>query len=261
MGRRLRGCQAAGNTGRVGRQQRGKVAGPRPTVILTRPDAQSEGFAAACRERFGEDLPIVISPVLRIEHLPLARRLSDYPTLAFTSSNAVAAIAGRPDLEGLAAYCVGRRTAEEAGALGMAPRYSEGGVEELAALIAGDRPGEPVLHLRGEVVRGDLCGMLKRAGLEADETVVYRQEPMSLDAEAADLLAGDAPVVLPVFSPRSAALLSKEISKLSPAAPLRVVAISAAAAEGWLGPEARIGIAARPDAEAVLDEIGRVLAG
>ena len=71
--------------------------------------------------------------------------------------------------------------------------------------------------------------------------------PLTADARA--VLAGDAPVLLPVFSPRTAALLA---SAGPFAAPLHLVAMSGAvdAALGGL-PCASRTVAARPDARAM----------
>jgi uroporphyrinogen-III synthase len=258
MASRLRGVRAAGNTLRGPVTTEGKtVTASPPTLILTRPEAQSHGLAAACRRRFGEDLPILISPVLEIEILPVARALEDYPTLVFTSSNGVAAVAERGGLSNGRAYCVGERTAEAAQELGLEVVQGPGTSEALIARIIADRPAGPILHIRGEHARGDVAGSLAGAGLMADETVAYRQIARRMSEAAVQALTRQGVLIFPLFSPRSAALVSA--TARAGRAPMRVAAISAATAEAWTAPAERIDVAAHPDAASMMDAIGRLL--
>ena len=60
---------------------------------------------------------------------------------------------------------------------------------------------------------------------------VYDQQALPLSAAGRALLRGQAPVVLPLFSPRSARLAAQ--AARDAAAPLWLAAISAAAAAAW----------------------------
>ena len=110
------------------------------------------------------------------------------------------------------------------------------------------------LHLRGTRVAAEL---------PVPGIVVYDQQALTLSAEAVAVLAGAAPVVLPLFSPRSAALAA---TAAVGTAPLWIVPISAAAGAAW--DRARPGhaprlagrlTAARPDAAAIRDAVARLV--
>lgn len=87
------------------------------------------------------------------------------------------------------------------------------------------------MHLHGEHTRGDVAARLRAAGLAVEARMVYRQVELPLSDTAHALLQGEAPVILPLFSPRSARLLAGQIEP--PRAPCRIVAISTATAQAW----------------------------
>jgi len=147
--------------------------------------------------------------------------------VVLTSENG-AEVAARLGLPGeVRAWCVGARTAEVARTAGFDAVSAEGDAEALLRLILSAPDEGALLHLRGEHARGDIAPRLRAAGRIAADAVVYRQEARALTAEALAALGGDIPVVLPLYSPRSAALIAAQ----GPfAAPLRVIAISPAAA-------------------------------
>lgn len=202
-----------------------------PTVLLTRPQADSQRFAARLA-----GAAVVISPVLRI--VPVAHdaaRLAKAPGLVFTSVHAVpAAGPGR----GRVAFCVGPRTAAVARAAGFAVTEGPGDAAGLAPLLA--QAELPLIHPRGAHLARDL-------GVPG--VVVYDQRPAALTDQARALLAGRAPVILPLFSPRSARLLAEQAWRA--AAPLWLAAISATTDAAWDAPAAYRGIAAKPAAESM----------
>lgn len=210
-----------------------------PIVLLTRPLADLRGFAA----RLG-DVPVVISPILRI--VPVdhdAAAAAAAPALVFTSRHAVAF--GGPG-RGRVAYCVGAGTAAMARKAGF--RVIEG-PGDAAGLIPLLRSADlPLLHLRGRYLARDL---------DVPGMVVYDQQPQALSEQAMAVLAGDRPVLLPLFSPRSARLVSRAAAGAR--APLQAVAISAAVAAAWDGPRADMEIAAHPDADLMLAAINQLL--
>ena len=95
---------------------------------------------------------------------------------------------------------------------------------------------------------------LNERGFDVEEAVVYDQVAVSLTAEAQEILVGKSKVSVPLFSPRSARLLSE----YTITADVTVVAISHQAAEAWQA-GGRTLIAEKPTAEAmcraVLDAI------
>lgn len=215
-------------------------ADPRPTLLLTRPQPGAKRFAALMR-----GWRCVISPILRI--VPVdhdASILGEAQGLVFTSAHAVPwAGPGR----GRPALCVGAHTAREARAAGFDVTEGAGTADSLLPLIKG--ASVPLIHPHGR----HLARMLPVPGV-----VVYDQQAVDLSEKARDLLMGKAPVILPVFSPRTALVLSQQVADAQ--APLWVVAISEAALGNWSGP-ARHAIAAdRPDAHGMRDAILRLWA-
>lgn len=208
-------------------------ATPRATVLLTRPLPDSQRFVAL----LPVGLPVVIAPILEIVPLPHdAGRLAQAEGLVFTSAHAVGAAGpgrGRP------AICVGPRTAALAREAGFDVAEGPGDAQGLLPLIAASPV--PLIHPHGRHV----AQTLSVEGIE-----VYDQRPLPLTDQALRLLAGDGTVVLPLFSPRSARLLSQAIGT-GVAAPLWLVAISESALGAWGGPPAPFRIAERPDAEAM----------
>jgi uroporphyrinogen-III synthase len=231
------------------------------SVLLTRPVAQAERFAAEMAARFGERLQPVISPLMAPLFVMADWPDAPYATLILTSeTGAEAAAQLRQAGRALPAraICVGGRTAAAAQSLGFGAISAQGDAEALIAhILAGDEPG-PFLHLRGREARGDIAPRLAAKGRPAHAAIVYAQEAQPLTKAARDLLAGPLPVIVPLFSPRSAVLLAE----LGPfAAPLMIAAISPAAAEqvALLRP-VRTVVAARPDADAMLDALGLLIA-
>ncbi|MBA3911201.1 MAG: uroporphyrinogen-III synthase [Rhodobacter sp.] len=228
-------------------------------VLLTRPKAQSQVFARALAARFGDRVQPVITPLMAPVFLTPDLPEGPHAAVIFTSATGVvAAVRLGADLP-KRAYCVGRQTAARARKAGFQALSAEGDADALVAAVQADRPSGQVLHLRGEDTRGDVAERLNSAGIETHSVVIYRQEPQAMTPEALDLLASATAVIVPLFSPRTAAVFRGAMPKGSRAR-LRIAAISAAvakAAEG-LALEA-IEVASHPDAEAMLDAVERLL--
>lgn len=212
-----------------------------PVLLLTRPGPASRRFAAALAPLA---VRVLISPVLRIQ--PVAHdtgRLDAARGLIFTSVNAVpAAGAGRAR----PAICVGPATAEAARAAGFDVTEGPGDAARMMPLLEGLDEGW--LHPHGAHVA---------KVLPVPDMVVYDQLPHPLNAAALSVLAGEAPVILPLFSPRSARILSGQAADAQ--APLWLAPISPAARDAWRGPAARILPAPTPDADGVLWAVERLL--
>ncbi len=216
---------------------------PDSLLLLTRPEAQSRSFLADLEERLGYTPPVIISPVLRISPVGDPVNFDPYRTLIVTSGNAVSVL--ETALEGRKVVTVGERTANIARSVGADAQCLGDRVDALVERLS--EVAAPALHLRGRHSRGDLVGAGRAIGIRIDECVVYDQieEPLTAEAQAA-LKGGHA--ILPLFSPRSAALLAAyECHKST-----TVLAMSPAVADAW-NAASRVQVAARPDRAAMLD--------
>lgn len=228
-------------------------------VLLTRPEEQSRSFAAALRGRFGDRVRPILSPLMRPGYPSFDLPPGPYAAVIFTSLHGVAAaLPHRARLPHLA-WCVGARTAQEAQAAGLQTRAADGDAESLVAAILADPPPGRLLHLRGKETRGAVAERLTQAGIPTDAVTVYRQDPLPLSAEAAELLARPGVVIVPLFSPRSAGLFRDALPRQL-AADLRLAAMSAAVAEALRDVPGQVVVARRPDAEAMLEAVEELIA-
>lgn len=225
------------------------------TLLLTRPAPQSQRFAAEFVARF-PGVPVLISPLMRMQNLPLSQDVAGMGALILTSENAVLALAPQTALRP-PAWCVGARTAAAARAEGFPVAGVAEDAAALAELLKTRARGAKLLHARGRHVASDLPAALAPSGITVAEAMVYEQTARPLSPEAETLLARPGPILAPLFSPRSALLLSRS------AAPhrLHIAALSPAVAEAAepLAP-LRLELAARPDAAAMLEALGRLIA-
>lgn len=235
-----------------------------PRFLLTRPAAQGARFAADLRAAFAG---------ARVTHSPLmapAFALPDLPpggfgALILTSETAVQGYRRLPAQMRAAlprlAFCVGDRTARAARAAGLRARSAGGDAAALVALILADRPAGRMLYLHGADRRGEVAERLLSAGLETHSALIYDQRPQPLTPAAQRLLSGRAPVIAPVFSPRTADLLAAQAPPGPGRAPLWIVALSPAVAQSAaaLAPD-RMATADHPDAPAMLAAIAALIA-
>lgn len=216
----------------------------RPRLLLIRPKAQSEAFLADCEARLKRRIDAVISPIIEIKPLGNGLDLDGFGTVIFSSGNGVRQLSDK--LAGRKVVTVGHATAEIAWSFGAeATAFGETARDLL------DRARElvpPVLVCRGVYTRVDLAAELRAQGIPADSATVYDQIAQPLTSDASDLLNGSAPVVVPLFSPRSAALLSQH----SYAAPLNVITISDAVKAAWIGEPVAM-VAKAPTSKAVCE--------
>jgi uroporphyrinogen-III synthase len=231
----------------------------RRTLLLTRPEAASARFAAQARARFGQELRVVISPVLHPVFLTPETSVDTLGGVIFSSETGVEGFCRAFAARGLPAWCVGPRTAEAARNAGFDSRVAGGDAQALVALLLSERPQGPLLHARGRDTTGNLARDLRMGGLDATEAVVYVQEAQPLSDEARRLLAGRAEVLLPVFSPRSAQLLAAQLDR-STRAPILLAALSPAVARlASALPALRRETADSPDAGGMLNALARLL--
>lgn len=212
-------------------------------------------MAAILAARFGERAGICISPLMEIRLDPRLPDLDGIRHLVFTSANAVAAYVAAKGPKDLPCYTVGDATARAAEEAGLRAISAGGDAEALIRRILADGARGPMLHLRGAHARGDVADRLSAQGCPVSEAIVYAQHARPLTDEARALLGGSAPVILPVFSPRSAILLGDT----PVAAPVYLVAMSQAVAESLHFEVEQCFIAPHPDFETVAGLIAALL--
>lgn len=192
------------------------------TILITRPEPAASALARDLGAVTGTDR-ILVSPVLRIVPLSAAIDLTAIRSLVFTSRAGVRAfVRAHPGCR-LPAVTVGAQTARDARQAGLDARSL--GPDAVTFLRNADPdsiPG-PCLYVRGEHASADLAAELAARGVPTQAAVLYRQVAQPLGAEARQRLEGTTPVILPLFSERSAQVLFRQ----GPfAAPLYVVAMS-----------------------------------
>lgn len=198
-----------------------------PVILLTRPADASHQMRDRLADRVGLRAEWVISPLMVIVPHGRLPDLPDDATLIFTSQNGVEAFVAAQGRRDLLCFTVGDITARAAQKAGLVPISAGGDADALVARILAEAKPGPYLHLRGKHARGDVAQRLRAAGYDAADVVLYEQREQPLSVQARAVLQGDAPVILPLFSPRSAALLGAGPF----AAPLYVVAFSPAVAK------------------------------
>ena len=231
---------------------------PRPPLLLTRPLAASERFAAAFRTRFGADWPVILSPLMRVEFLSPDLSSAPVDHLVFTSETAVGAYARLARDRRATAWCVGPRTAAAARTAGFAVQDAAGDGRRLAMMIKSSDVAGRILWPHGADVAHDIAADLSADGIKTDGLVVYTQATLDPSPAAMALMEGADPVLLPLFSPRSARLAVRAFGRAT--APLLVAALSpaVAAAASPLAPR-RMTTAAKPDSESLLEAMAALI--
>lgn len=224
-----------------------------PRILLTRPADQGARFADDLRNRFGRWIDIAESPLIAPRLLKAALPDGLFDAVIFTSETAVLAA---QDLPGLPrkAFAVGDRTATAAREAGFDTNSANGDAASLVQMLTDANPGR-VLHLHGQDTRGDVVGHLRRAAMHAEGAVIYVQDAQPLTGQAQDWLDGDRPVIVPLFSPRTATLFSA--ARIL--APLWLATLSPAVDAAATLPAARRVTAERPDTKAMLDAVASLL--
>lgn len=236
-------------------------------LTRSRPGAEADAAALAA---LGHD-PL-IDPVLEIVPVPATVDLAPVAAVAATSAAAVRALAALTPRRDRPLFAVGAATAAAARAAGFeevdagdeADEDASGG--DAAALAARlvraalfDRAPWPVLWPRGREVAADLAALafaLAPGRVEVRPVVVYAAEPRRPDAALAAVAAGQVAAVL-LHSPRGARAAAAALQAAG-LPPPPAIALSPAVAAAWPGPV--LAVAARPDAEALREAVGRALA-
>ena len=231
------------------------MAKPDPILLMTRPRTQSEEFVQLLLSK-GARFQVVHSPLIGIEITGPLPAWGDVQGLIFTSANGVEAWLALGGGRDLPAFTVGKATAEKARNAGISAQSADGNAEALIEMLVELRPRAPLLHVCGAHSHGDVAQRLSDQGIETRRAVLYDQPALPLTKQAKTVLAGETPVVVPLFSPRTAALFAKAPVK----APLLVAGISQAVVNAvqplhiW-----KVKIAMRPESDAMLAAVVELL--
>jgi uroporphyrinogen-III synthase len=163
--------------------------------------------------------------LIEIAPIPVTGTFADAKHVVFTSLNGVAQAKRIGIPEGITAWCVGPRTGQAASDLGFDVRVAGGNSHSLVTLIVAQAPVGRMVHLRGRHVAGKVIDDLRSARITCETVVSYDQVAIAPTQAALDLLCGETPVIVPLFSPRSAKLFG-QIADFN--APLHLVALSEA---------------------------------
>lgn len=220
------------------------------TLLMTRPADASEQFFRSLPKDVQSRLHLIISPLLHISPTGADVLLDDVAGIIFTSARALPFATGvRP----IPVFCVGEATRREAEQAGWQVRVSAPTADALIQALTEAKPTAPLLHIAGRHRRGDIAGRLSAQGIEAHEVVVYEQNVMPFTQDAKMALDGSSPVIVPLFSPRTAAAFAAQHRG---SAPLSLVAISAAALQPTQDVPAEYASSAdTPTADAVRTEV------
>ncbi|MFN7230609.1 MAG: uroporphyrinogen-III synthase [Brevundimonas sp.] len=250
------------------------MAGPgRIWLTRSRPGAEADAAALAALGH----APL-IDPVLEIVPVPVTVDLEPVAAVAVTSAAAVRALAALTPRRDRPLFAVGDATAATARAAGFedidagdetdedAGGGDAGGGDAAALaarLVRAAPPGRapwpvpwPVLWPRGREVAADLAALafaLAPGRVEIRPVVVYAAEPRRPDAALAAVAAGQVAAVL-LHSPRGARAAAAALQAAG-LPPPPAIALSPAVAAAWPGPV--LAVAARPDAAALRDALGR----
>lgn len=227
-----------------------------PRLLLTRPQDSAEEFALLARDA-GWHGEIVLSPLIQIALEPLASDvLTGVECVIATSQHAIAALVAMDAPRDLTLWCVGARTRYAAQTAGFTDlRGGKGGDGEslLAEMLHAPVKGG-ILHLHGEHLALNLAARLSAAGHAARGVMAYRQAALGLSQAGQTCLTQTGDVVIPLFSPRSAALLAHAWAELEgPRARLHLILLSQNVAKAAQSlPAASTTIATHPDGAAII---------
>lgn len=178
-------------------------------LLLTRPEGGNERFCLNIEHRLGQ-CEILDSPLQKIEFLETLIEVKEESILIFTSINGLRA-SEKYNLRNKKCFVVGENTRKIATSAGYEVLASSSDQENLLKLIKLKNPTESMVHIRGKYVAGNLCDSLKNNGFSCFEITGYNQQPLKIKKQIFHKVKSGRPVILPIFSPRSAKLLLNEL--------------------------------------------------
>jgi uroporphyrinogen-III synthase len=238
---------------------------PALRALVTRPREEAESLIAALAIR---TIEAIVEPLIGVHYQPpQALDLNGVQAILCTSANGVRTMARASGERGMPLLAVGDATAARARMEGFGSVESAGGdIGDLARLAAARlRPQDgALLHVAGNVVAGDLAGLLRAQGFTVERRVLYEARAAdALSPAAVDSLRAGAIAFALFFSPRTAAIFAKLAGDAGVGeccARVTAVSISGAADAALAGlPWRDRRIAERPNQPALLDALDQVL--
>lgn len=181
---------------------------PNRPIIITRNLHASQRTAAKLHAFGIAQSQIWLAPLVDIVFNRLRIELDAGHSAVFTSQNGVQALVSKPP-KGMTAWCVGERTAEVARSKGFTTIAAEGNAESLIARLQKSDSKRPLIWYRGQHTAVDIEERLSRLGMNIRSEIVYQQHELRLSGKVQKLFK-TMPCVLPIFSPRTAEILSRE---------------------------------------------------
>ena len=180
-----------------------------PNILLTRPQAQARHFADELIAQGVQPNQIIIDPIMKIAPVEASCDISACKGLIITSANALSYLPVALRGSRLPCYCVGESTSQAARALGLDAYHLADTARALCDALPTACQEGPLLHLRGAHTTLDMAEHFPSNPLPVENLVVYKQIALPLQAKTHENLRRSSPVILPIFSARSAKLLGK----------------------------------------------------
>ena len=211
-------------------------------LLLTRPLGGNERFCLKIKHLL-YSCEILDNPIQKIDFLPSLSKVNKNSVLIFTSANGLRA-AKKHNLINKKCFVVGANTKKIAVSFGYDVLGFSKDQENLLKLIKSKKPTESMVHIRGKHTVGNLCDALKRNQFNCLDIIGYNQEPLKIKKQNLQKIHSGRPVILPIFSSRSAELLQSNIDLTG----FNVIAISEAVAKIVTGVElGELVISKKPD--------------
>ena len=211
-------------------------------LLLTRPLGGNERFCLKIKHLL-YSCEILDNPIQKIDFLPSLGKVNKNSVLIFTSANGLRA-AKKQNLLNKKCFVVGANTKKIAVSFGYDVLGFSKDQENLLKLIKSKKPTESMVHIRGKHTVGNLCDALKRNQFSCLDIIGYNQEPLKIKKQNLQKIHSGRPVILPIFSSRSAELLQSNLDLTG----FNVIAISEAVAKIVTGVElGELVISKKPD--------------
>lgn len=227
---------------------------PRFNLLLTRPLAGSKAFWQTLAPEISKSLIPILSPLIEIVPVDCVPYIEG--SVIFTSVNGVE---NSPKGDGRIAFCVGEVTTKAAAAFGW-DAFQKGETAQQLIIALSKMPDKSVFtHLAGVHTRGNIAERLSGNGHIARHIAVYDQLKRRFSTEANEALVSNFPLLVPLFSPRTAlGFVAQDCGR----APLHIIALSEDVADPVRGLDwETLTVCETPTRTAMVDELQKVVAG